>query len=94
MTLRNIAPLALALATALLISSGTANAAILDPITDLVTEIVGDLQGMVTVLGALALIVGLIMMLFGQGNAWKLAVVGVVIVIMANAQDIVSSMVS
>lgn len=83
----------IALGATLMISTGTADAAILAPVTDFITEILSDVQGMITVLGTLALVIGLIAMLFGQGNAWKLAIVGVVIVIAANASEIVSAMI-
>lgn len=72
-------------------STGYAAAGVLDPIINLLNDIVSDLSVLVTVIGVVAFIVAIIMMMFGQGNAWKLMVVAILIVLAANAQDIVAS---
>ena len=69
-----------------------ASAGILDPIIDFFEDVLGDVETLITIVGALAFIVGLIMMMFGQSNAWRIMVIAVVIVIAANARTIVGAL--
>jgi len=75
----------------LMASTGMASAQVLDPIISLAQSLFSDLSTLVTVVGGIAFIAGVIMMMFGQGNAWKLALVAFLIVVGVNAGDIVSS---
>ena len=74
------------------LTAGPASAAILDPVIDFFTDILADITTLISIVGAVAVIVGLIMMMFGRGNAWQVMIIGVVIVLAANAQDIVAAL--
>lgn len=91
MSLKSTSKVAAFAVISFLASTGYAAAGVLDPIINLLNDIVSDLSTLVTAVGVLAFIVAIIMMMFGQGNAWKLMVVAFLIVLAANAQSIVSS---
>ena len=81
------------LVTCTLIAAATpASAGILDPIISFLEDVLSDVESIITVVGALAFIIALIMMMFGQSNAWKIAVIAVVIVLAANARTIVGAL--
>lgn len=85
--------IALMTLTISLMWTGTADAEILDPIISLAQDVFSDLGILVTIIGGIAIIVGVVAMMFGASNAWKVSIVGVLIVIGANAGNIVDTIV-
>ena len=91
MALRNYNTVMLFIFTTLLCAAGAADAGVLDPVIALATDVFADVGTLISIIGGIAIVIGVIAMMFGAGNAWKIAVVGVLIVIGANAGDIVSA---
>ena len=81
----------LAISAAVVLSTMPAHAIILDPVIDFVTDILADLQTLVTIIAVVVFIISGIAAWFGAANAGRLAFLAILIAVVANAEDIVSA---
>ena len=91
MKLSNLVTCGLTAAVILMSSTGFASAGVLDPLINLFTDALTDLTTLITIVGSIALIIAIFAMMFGVGNAWKIAVAAALLIIAVNIPGIVTT---